>query len=118
MLTEAFETAKEIIEDQLDEAERSLKTHGGPWVIGTTFSQIDIEMMVLLYRLKQVTMLDDLLRSRRPNLAIYWDQLVLRPSYKIALVDHRCPDTKAATEKILATRATNPAFDELFRVNH
>ena len=64
VLTEAFETAKEIIEDQLDEAERSLKTHGGPWVIGTTFSQIDIEMMVLLYRLKQVTMLDDLLRSR------------------------------------------------------
>ena len=118
VLTEAFETAKEIIEDQLDEAERSLKTHGGPWVIGTTFSQIDIEMMVLLYRLKQVTMLDDLLRSRRPNLAIYWDQLVLRPSYKIALVDHTCPDTKAATEKILATRATNPAFDELFRVNH
>lgn len=118
VLTEAFETAKEIIEDQLDEAERSLKTHGGPWVIGTTFSQIDIEMMVLLYRLKQVTMLDDLLQSGRPNLAIYWDQLVLRPSYKIALVDHTCPDTKAAREKILATRATNPAFDELFRVNH
>lgn len=118
VLTEAFETAKEIIEDQLDEAERSLKTHGGPWVIGTTFSQIDIEMMVLLYRLKQVTMLDDLLRSRRPNLAIYWDQLVLRPSYKIALVDHTRPATEAATEKILATRATNPEFDELFRVNH
>ena len=118
VLTEAFETAKEIIEDQLDEAERSLKTHGGPWIIGTTFSQIDIEMMVLLYRLKQVTMLDDLLRSRRPNLAIYWDQLVLRPSYKIALVDHTRPATEAATEKILATRATNPEFDELFRVNH
>ena len=118
VLTEAFETAKEIIEDQLDEAERSLKTHGGPWVIGTTFSQIDIEMMVLLYRLKQVTMLDDLLRSRRPNLANYWDKLIARPSYKIALVDHTRPDTTAATEKILATRATNPEFDELFRVNH
>ncbi|MDA8953069.1 glutathione S-transferase [Pseudomonadales bacterium] len=118
VLTEAFETAKEIIEDQLDEAERSLKTHGGPWIIGTTFSQIDIEMMVLLYRLKEVTMLDDLLRSRRPNLAIYWDQLVLRPSYKIALVDHPRPAIEAATEKILATRATNPEFDELFRVNH
>ena len=118
VLTEAFETAKEIIEDQLDEAERSLKTHGGPWVIGTTFSQIDIEMMVLLYRLKQVTMLDDLLQSGRPNLAIYWDQLVLRPSYKIALVDHARPDTEAATQKILSTRAANPEFDELFKVNH
>ncbi len=75
-------------------------------------------MMVLLYRLKQVTMLNDLLQSGRPNLAIYWDRLALRPSYTIALVDHTRPDTKAATEKILATRATNPAFDELFKVNH
>ena len=118
VLTDAFESAKETIEDQLDEAELALRTHGGPWIIGATFSQIDIEMMVILYRLKQVTMLDDLLRSRRPNLANYWDRLIARPSYKIALVDHTRPDTTAATEKILATRATNPEFDELFRVNH
>jgi glutathione S-transferase len=118
VLTEAFETAKEIIEDQLDEAERSLKTHGGCWVIGATFSQIDIEMMVLLYRLKQVTMLEDLLQSGRPNLAIYWDRLISRPSYKTALVNHTRSATKAATKKVLVTRATNLEFDELFRVNH
>ena len=117
-LTNAFETAKEIIEDRLDEAERALGTHGGEWIIGGTFSHIDIEIMVLLYRLQQVTMLDDLLRSGRPNLAMYWERLIARPSFTIALVNQTSSVTKTATEKIRTTRAINPEFDELFRVNH
>ena len=70
-LNDAFETAKEKIEAQLDKVEDSLSKHGEPWITGETFTQIDIELMVLLERLYIVTMLEDLLDARRPNTRLY-----------------------------------------------
>jgi len=117
-LTDAFETAKEAIEAQLDEAENSLKEHRGPWVAGETFTQIDIEMMVLLDRLNLLTMLEDLFNSHRPNLKCYWEELKSRNSYKTAILAYLRPEVVAASLTILKTRAKNKDFDELLRVNH
>ena len=113
-----FEQAKESMENYLDEAENSLVEHGESWLIGETFSQIDIEMMVLLDRLRSLTMLEDLLNARRPQLSLYWQRLSARHSYTAALTKFDRRNIKAATMKILATRTTNKEFDELLRVNH
>ncbi|MFQ3363717.1 MAG: hypothetical protein ACI883_000686 [Candidatus Azotimanducaceae bacterium] len=117
-LNDAFETAKETIEAQLDEIEYSLVKHKGPCITGETFTQIDVETMVLLDRLNLMTMLEDLMNSHRPNLRLYWENLQPRPSYKKAILSYRRPDIKAARLKILATRETNKGFDEMLRVNH
>ena len=117
-ITGLFEQAKESIERYLDDAENSLIEHGEDWLIGETFSQIDIEMMVLLDRLNSLTMLEDLLNARRPQLSLYWQRLSARHSYNMALTKYDGASIKAATAKILATRTTNKEFDALLRVNH
>ena len=117
-LNDAFETAKEKIEAQLDKVEDSLSKHGKPWITGETFTQIDIELMVLLERLYIVTMLEDLLDARRPNTRLYWKTIKSKESYRKSILNHRSADIKAARIKILATRATNSDFDETLRVNH
>lgn len=66
-ITGLFEQAKESIERYLADAENSLIEHGEEGLIGATFPQTDIEMMDLLDRLNSLTMLEDLLNSRRPQ---------------------------------------------------
>ncbi|MBT3608967.1 MAG: glutathione S-transferase family protein [Gammaproteobacteria bacterium] len=117
-ITGLFEQAKESIERYLDDAENSLIEHGEDWLIGETFSQIDIEMMVLLDRLNSLTMLEDLLNARRPQLSLYWQRLSARHSYNMALTKYDGASIKAATAKILAARDANNEFDELLKVNH
>ncbi len=118
VLADAFESAKEALETELDEAEHSLKEHGEAWLTGETFTQIDIELMILLDRLDLVTILEDLFDAHRPNLRSYWQRLKSRKSYKAAILKHRRSDVANARKKILEERANNSDFDELLRVNH
>ncbi|MDB9798316.1 hypothetical protein OAB85_06585 [Pseudomonadales bacterium] len=75
-------------------------------------------MMVLLDRLNSLTMLEDLLNARRPQLSLYWQRLSARHSYNMALTKYDGASIKAATAKILAARDANNEFDELLKVNH
>lgn len=117
-LMDAFETAKETVERHLDDIENWLTVYEGPWITGETFTQLDIDAMVLLDRLHLITMLEDLLNARRPALREYWARLSSRQSYQTAIVSHRRLDVIEARLRILKTRESNKEFDELLKVNH
>jgi glutathione S-transferase len=95
----------------LDALEQQLRGHGGPWILGESFSLADVSWLVIFERLAQVDALQVLADpAHRPQCAAYWARLCERPSYHDAILAHAHPTVVRGTERLRTAKAARPAL--------
>ena len=95
----------------LDALEEKLRKHGGPWILGETFSLADVSWLVIFQRLVQADCLHVFVgEGRRPECAGYWGRLQRRPSYRRAILDHAHATIDTGTRRLQQAKAADPAL--------
>jgi len=83
-----FRPAIKRIAKMLDDMQASLAD--GPWLIGDTYSLADVALTPYVTRVSHLQ--QDWLFDARPRVADWYDRILARPAYKIALEDWFNPD--------------------------
>jgi glutathione S-transferase len=97
--------------DHLDALEEKLRKHGGPWILGETFSLADVSWLVIFQRFVQADCLHGFIgEGRRPECAAYWARLQRRPSYRQAILDHAHAMIDTGTRRLQEAKAADPAL--------
>jgi hypothetical protein len=95
----------------LDALEEKLRKHGGPWILGETFSLADVSWLVIFERLVQADCLHVFVgEGHRPQCAAYWGRLQRRPSYRRAILDHAHATIDTGTRRLQQAKAADPAL--------
>lgn len=108
---QAVQRSREAMGVHLDALAVQLKSHGGPWIAGGSFTLADVSWMVLLDRLVEA----DWERvfwaeGQRPLVAAYWQRSQERSSYAAEVERRRCPEVRAGIAALIAAKAQNPAL--------
>jgi len=95
----------------LDALEAQLEKHGGPWILGETFSLADVSWLVIFVRLRQVDNEHLFVgEGQRPRCKAYWERLQARPSYAEAIQGH--PLIDHGRTRLREAKANAPALRE------
>ncbi len=93
----------------LDALEEQLAKHGGPWILGETFSLADVSWLVIFERLRQVDATQLFLGGgRRPLCTDYWERLKSRPSYREAILEHSHPTIEYGMQRLREAKSRRP----------
>ena len=71
------------IQEGLDQLEQTLILNGNDFICGLDYSLVDCLYTCLLARLSMIDLLKEQI-ANRPNLAIWWGKVQMRPSFKSA----------------------------------
>ncbi len=101
----------------LDDLETELAQYG-PWILGAQFTLADVSWAVILDRLREADWEASLLGEHRPHVTRYWNRIRERPSYRAAMTKYEHPAVRRGTERIIAKRRSDPAFDAAVYGSH
>jgi glutathione S-transferase len=97
--------------EHLDVLEVTLRTRGGPWILGGGLSLADVSWVPILERLVEADAMHLFLGDgQRPAVQAYWDRLRARPSYAAAVGAHAHPAVARGTVRIREAKAADPAL--------
>jgi hypothetical protein len=95
----------------LDALEAQLVASGGPWILGMTFTLVDVSWMVIFERLRQVDSEHVFLGAgRRSACTAYWSRLKERPSYAAAILGHPHSLIDHGLRRLKEVKAADPAL--------
>src|SRR5579863_9690806 len=80
----AFPGAIQRLDKMIADMEKALTDHGGPWLVGETYSLADVGYAPYVTRLDHLKFLDGMV-EKRPRVAAWYDRMRKRSSYQEAL---------------------------------
>ncbi|MEM7098580.1 MAG: glutathione S-transferase family protein [Pseudomonadota bacterium] len=112
-LAELIHNSRDHMSTHLETFNQTLKAHGEPWILGSSYSLADVSIGCLLLRLEETGWLSWFAeKGQIAEVLDYYERIKARPAWTQAITDHAHPIVTKASADLMSAKTADPALAE------